>query len=250
MSALNTYKQAFEDVGWFIPPYVTMGFLGNLVTEINVSHQKFNQKDLEVILAKIYSPENLSAMMVERYPITPYILDYKEIISESIEAHFSGLDHVAVAGLMPVIEGAGRRLAEHRLKSQNYLTTVSIKDVFTNLANNCKKQGIGDRDEIASMMDSFINFSDKYLYANSAEYPLDDMTNRNGILHGVYTDEDYGKPVNFYKSIAAIDILCFISAFDAPISWFAPETTTKSEALCNYYMLCKKLRSEKPKLEK
>ena len=64
------------------------------------------------MLSIIYSPEYLAAMVLHRYLTTPCICNYKMIISESILAHFSGLDHIAVTGLMPVIEGAGLSIAK------------------------------------------------------------------------------------------------------------------------------------------
>jgi len=42
------------------------------------------------------------------------------------------------------------------------------------------------------MMDSFIYFVEKYLYIHSKDYGLEDKTNRHGILHGKYSDKDYG----------------------------------------------------------
>lgn len=250
MNTLDHYKQAFNGVGWFIPPYVTMEFLSELTRKIlakkiNDNGEVFDQQELEKFLALIYSPENLAVMVTERYPITPYVQDYKVIISEAIEAHFMGLDHVAVASLMPVLEGAGRKLANSRL-----VPVTSIKSVFHNLAINCRddviKNNIGAVGEIVSMMDSFIEFTDNHLYIQSDNYPLTDKTNRHIILHGVYSDNDYGDPVNFYKAIAAVDFLCFISAFRASISWFAPSPTESSNFLAAYYRVCMSIGRKRP----
>ena len=245
MNTLDHYKQAFNSVGWFIPPYITMDFLSTLTKSIRDNGADFHQQDLERFLALIYSPENISAMATERYPITPYIRDYKVIISEAVEAHFMGLDHLAVAGLMPVIEGAGKKLADSR-----GVPFKSITSVFVNLATDCKndskKNNIGAVGELTSMMDSFIEFAEKHLYTNSDNYSLTDKTNRHGILHGAYSDNDYGKPINFYKSIAAVDFLCFISAFRASISWFAPSPTELSESLAAYYSDCMALARKRP----
>lgn len=245
MSTLDHFKQAFNSVGWFIPPYVTMEFLSALAGRINGNGGVLDQQELEHILALIYSPENLASMVSERYPITPHVQDYKCIISESVEAHFMGLNHVAVAGLMPVIEGAGRKLADSRA-----VTASSVRNVFVNLATDCKKDAItnniGAVGEIVSMMDSFIEFTDKHLYIQSSEYPLTDKTNRHGILHGAYSDNDYGERINFYKSIAAVDFLCFVSAFRASISWFAPSPTETSHLLSTYYSACMEIGRQRP----
>jgi len=176
----------------------------------------------------------------------PIVSDYKTTIAESIEAHFLGLDHVATGGLIPVIEGAGRKLAAGRgLKS-----TGSIKDVFKSLATDCRddsaRNRIGAPDEVASMMESFITFTDSYFYANSQSYPLLDNTNRHGIAHGAYGDTEYGAPINFYKTISAIDFLAFVSSLRAGISWFAPDVTPDAMRLASYYDSLKLLRKVKP----
>jgi hypothetical protein len=72
----------------------------------------FSQSDLQSWLVRIYSSNYLAAMVTERYPIIPCVQDYKAIIAEAAEAHFYGLDHIAVSGLLPVIEGAGKKLAQ------------------------------------------------------------------------------------------------------------------------------------------
>ncbi|MFZ6047416.1 hypothetical protein ACFW0H_15020 [Pseudomonas sp. CR3202] len=246
MSNLDHYKASFNGVGWFIPPYVTLGYLSLLAKAVSDKGASFSQGDLEVALSFIYSADNLAAMVTERYPITPFISDYKEIISESIQAHFLGLDHIAVSGLMPVIEGAGKKLAASRGVNFN-----SITEVFVNLSEDCKnysvRNSIGAVGEIASMMDSFAEFSRGHLYINSKNYSLSDKTNRHGILHGAYADSDYGAPVNFYKSIAAVDFLCFVSAFSANISWLAPSPTAHSLEIGSFYKACIALSKVRPK---
>jgi hypothetical protein len=96
------------------------------------------------------------------------------------------------------------------------------------------------------MMDSFVDFAKNHLYINSNYYVLTDKTNRHGILHGAYSDNDYGAPINFYKSIAAVDFLCFVSAFRAHISWFAPSQTERSREIGNYYKACAALSKASP----
>lgn len=245
MSTLDHFKASFNSVGWFIPPYVTLRFLSLLSKEISVKGSSFSQKDLEAWLSIIYSPENLATMVSERYAVTPYVNDYKTIIAEAVEAHFLDLNHVAVSGLMPVIEGAGKKLADSRNVTWN-----SITNVFVNLANDCKadasKNNIGAVGEIFSMMDSFIDFGKNHLYINSNNYALPDNTNRHGILHGSFADADYGEPINFYKSIAAVDFLCFVSAFRVSISWLAPSPTELSQKLSNYYKACILLSKTNP----
>ncbi len=250
MHNLDYQKQAFNSVGWFIPPYVSMGFIDFVVKQIVDANNTFGQQKLEQVLSYIYSAENLSAMVSGRYPDVKYVSNYKKIISEAVTAHFLGLDHIAVAGLVPVVEGAGEKIAH----SMGVAITGSSTNLFLNLAEYCKKQtiekNIGAVGEIISMMDSFIQFTKDYLYINSKLYPLNDKTNRHGIVHGAYSDADYGTPINFYKCIAAIDFLCLISGFSTGYTpCFAPDKTEASRKLAAYYGMCSLLSQNSPKTD-
>ncbi|WP_157222009.1 hypothetical protein [Chromobacterium haemolyticum] len=242
IGTLPFFETAFSSVGWFIPPYATMGFLSAMTEEINRKGKCFSQKDLEQWLAHLYGADGLAAMVCSRYPITPVIDEYKETIAESIEAHFLGLHHVAVAGLVPVIEGAGRELLTRR-----GLSSEGVRGVFSELAKDCKRESIekkiGETGEIVSMMDSFDSFTNKVLYVDSKKYPFIDGTNRHGITHGSFKDSDYGSPINFYKTIGAVDFLAFVSAFRAVISWLPPAVTPESEKLASYYSELQGIRS-------
>jgi hypothetical protein len=244
---LEDHKKALNAVGWFIPPYLQLGFLTQIKDAID-NGAITDPHQLETVLSQAYSPLHLAAMVQERYAVTPIVNEYHEIIAEAVEAHFSGLGHVAVSGLLPVIEGAARKLADNRGIPADDKTPV--KTVFETLAEDCKREAvqrqIGDVAEISTMMDSFVEFTNKYLYVKSSNYPLADMMNRHGMLHGAFTDGDYGRPINFYKAIAALDILCIISAFRANVSWMAPDTTPRSVRLSAYYLTCATLSTLRP----
>jgi hypothetical protein len=150
------------------------------------------------------SLKSLSASTMVRLPGRTYQVQYLT-------------DH---SGLVSVVEGAGRQIAESR-----GIKTQSIRGVFTALASDCKLEAgakqIGAVDEIVSMMDSFSEFTNKTLFIDSRHYQLSDGTNRHGIAHGSYTDADYGNPINFYKIISGIDFLTLVVSFsqylmDAP----------------------------------
>jgi hypothetical protein len=226
-----------NSVGWFIPPYVSVGFLDLLSTRIAKDKAKFTQDDLETYLARIYGPQRLASMILSRYPEVPVIADFKDTISEAVQAHFMGLGHIAVGGLVPVIEGAGRRIS----KLWNLKDTGPIEPVFMRLAKSAKvdvkTRRIGAVDEIINMLDSFTHFIGNYFYEGTQAYPLQDRTNRNGITHGTYADADYGKPINFYKTIAAIDFLTFVSSLKTnEISGFVPNETTEAKKLALRYL--------------
>jgi hypothetical protein len=177
-------------------------------------------------------------MVLNRYPQIPVIKLFAQTISEAVMAHFLRLNHVAVGGLIPVVEGAGRRLAKERgLEGDKY-----IKNVFKDLAGYARKdvraRRIGATDEIVTMLDSFLCFiEDYFFFSDSQRYPLADNTNRHGIAHGAYTDAEYGRPISFYKTIAAVDFLTFISSLKtSKMSGFVPDHTPESRALAARYV--------------
>ena len=244
---LDYFKDQFNKVGWFIPPYVSIGFLDQLAKKINDSENNYSQDQLETMLSLIYSPEHLASMSLYRYPTVPFVKDYSKTISEAIIAHFSCLDHVAVLGLMPVIEGVGISLAE---EWEIEVSGKSAKNIFSDLVEATKKyvaeKNLGDVGQVISMLDSFRNYAREHLYINSNQYHFEDKTNRHGLLHGKFSDRDYGSPLNFYKAIAAINFLCFVASFKAPVSWWASDLTDESKKLAKYYYDCLVLSASNP----
>ncbi len=243
----SSWVSPLNSVGWFIPAYVQIGVIRSLVEKISFSRESFSQDDLEKELAQIYNPINLATMVCHRFPNVPIIKDYRITIEEAIESHFMGLHHVAMSGLVPVIEGVGRRFIVVRgISDPGY-----IRSVFTNLTNDIKNEaranGFGLPDEIEAMTNSFSNFTNNYLYLESSSYSLPDGTNRHGILHGAYQDPDYGKPINFYKIISAIEFLTFFLSIEARISVLAPDPSEESLKLALYYEKLKGLRESKGK---
>jgi hypothetical protein len=244
-SNLDGLHRALSRAGWFIPPYTSLGFLYRIAEEIMQQGDGFSQDSLEVALTLLYGAEGVAAMVTERYAAAPVIQDYRVTIAEAAEAHFLGLDHVAVGGLVPVIEGAGERLAAARGLRER--TPVNL---FRALAKNCKAEvrakGLGAVAEVECMLDSFVAFARDYLYKDDRCYPLADGTNRPGITHGRYADRDYGRPLNFYKTIAAVDFLTFVASLRANLSWFAPEPTEASRPLAAHYRELMRLRARRP----
>lgn len=235
----NQLKQigdVLNSIGWFVPPYVGVGLLETVAHTVTSAQQPFTQGNLEKVLGFIYTPDRLASMVVSRYSQMPVVDLYQETIAEAISAHFSGLRHIAVGGLIPVVEGVGRELSRQRgLKSDGPIKTV-FRDLLVEAKADVVKRKIRATQEIVDMLDAFLHFLNEYFFKDSQLYPLLDKTNRHGILHGAYTDADYGGPINFYKTISAIDILTFISMLKTTkMSGFAPSPTPESEALATRY---------------
>jgi hypothetical protein len=233
MGSLKGFETEFAKIGFFIPPFVNFGTLSKIIKNTHTS-KDLSQAHIESALKEIYTAGHLAAMVVSRYPETPVVQQYKAIISESIEAHFLGLNHVAVAGLVPVIEGTARQL--HERFGLGKARKLELKPMLTALLayskNETNRLKLGDYEEVESMLDAFDHYLKRYLYSGSEKYSLGDKTNRNGITHGSYTDTDYGAPLNFYKIIGAVDVLCLVSNFQP----FPARYTPESMALAMYYL--------------
>lgn len=239
MGSLDHYTDILGRQGLMIPPFSNMRVLDQLAKIIHESATDMDNR-LAAVLFEVYTPANLATMVVSRYAHTPIISEYTVTISEAIEAHILGLDHVAVAGLIPVIEGVVVRLSLFNGISAK----KSAKGKFTALVScaieKINQKKLGDFQQVESMLKAFLVFLVDYFWENSSSYPLPDKTNRNGILHGAYADKDYGYPINFYKVLSALDMLCWISKFDP----FPPQSSLESEALAFYYISMQKLRSQ------
>jgi hypothetical protein len=115
MQMTRQFKQVgsvLNSVGWFVPPYVSFSLLETVALAVTRAQGKFTQYDLEKVLAFVCRPYRLASMVVNRYSQMQVFALYQQTIAEAVWAHFAGLRHVAVGGLIPVVEGIGRELAK------------------------------------------------------------------------------------------------------------------------------------------
>jgi hypothetical protein len=232
--------KALDSIGWFVPPYVGVPTLEMVSRQISAANGQFDDGRVEQFLAHIYGPHRLAAMILHRYPEIAVVDLYQRTIAEAVAAHFSNFHHVAVAGLMPVVEGIGRTLSHQRGLKHDQCPESSVKDMFTELLTEAKQDAwnreIGNTQEIDDMLTGSLNFLTRYFFVRSSLYPSTDKTNRPGILHGAFRDADYGRPINFYKTISAVDILTLVSALRMPKkSGFPPPPTPESTALAERF---------------
>ena len=240
---LEHLRRPLNDAGWFIPPYVSTSSIASTVKLIQ--EPGFTQGHLEAILIHLYPADHLAAMATERIPQVPHVRDYKETIREAMEAHYSGLGRVAVSGLMPVVEGAGRRIAAEWGISRHHIQ-ATFNDMAAAFKDHIVSQRIGAVGELISMVDSFSEFLNRHFYIRSEAYGLTDVTNRHGVSHGVYSDELYGFPISFFKVFACIEFLCFFSIMKHPASSFAPEQTDRSKKLLLHFVALAALSRNRP----
>jgi len=236
-------RAILNSVGWFIPPFVGIHTSEALSLEITRSNGTFTQHQLELALSRIYGPDRLAAMVLYKYSEVQVVQEYREIIGESVAAHFLGLGHVSVSGLMPAVEGIGLGL----IQQWNLTHPRGVKKMFGVLLDDAKTHATSEKygvtQEILDVIDGLRHFLDACFFEDSQLYPQSDNTNRHGVVHGVYRDADFGMPINFYKTISAIDILTFISMLRMlKKSGFVPDYTDESKALAETYLSLSRIR--------
>jgi hypothetical protein len=152
---------AMNSIGWFVPPYGKQGKLDIIGREINMGSVNATNPRSSECWDSSTLPDRLAFMVFNLYAQVPAVDLYKRTIAKSVAAHFCGLHHVAVAGLMPVVEGAGRELARGRgLEHEG-----SAKAVLIELINNAKEDAwtrrIGNTKELTICSGS-IEFLTRY----------------------------------------------------------------------------------------
>jgi hypothetical protein len=223
---------AFKQVDWPIPPYLTLGFLSPLAKAIRDAPQDAKLAIVREKLAGAYTADYLAAMYLDRYSRIPYVKDFSRQIDESIRTYFCGYTFNAVTGLLPVVEGIIRKMAA----SQNRDIGQGTKKL------NDELQALVDRElrsptcygERLVVLEAFRDFVRDRLLQNTERHVGLNEFNRHGILHGIF--EDFGQAINFLRLITLLDLLCFsIGLIGGGVSMFAPEPTPESSKLAAVY---------------
>jgi len=249
MTAENELAHAaavFNNVDWLIPAYLQIGGIYQLSRQIETAIQAGDvgagRLILHVALEKTYNEEYLSSMLLGLYCKTVYVKDFRAQIAEAIEASFSGLPHAAIATLIPVLEGVIRKIAQAGSRDVGSSTRRLIDEFDHMIAE--ENRSPNRNDERLVMLQSLKEFFENKLLKNTGAYSGLDEFNRHGILHGVF--ESYGSIVNFFRAITILDILCFILMPLSRTSGFAPEATTDSTSLADYYRMLRRISGTAP----
>jgi hypothetical protein len=228
----------FKSVDWFVPPYMQGGVIRTLAADIEAVSNGQKHAVLEAGLRRLYGPAHLAAMLLERYRKVELVRDFAIQIREAMEASAFGLDHAAVAALLPVLEGVLRRLA--LADGRNVGSgTKKLVDEIEQLAERERRAlaqsqgnampGMSDAlVERIEMLEQLRDFTRDRLLFPTAQYDGHNFLNRHGILHGIFGA--YGVEANFQKLISFLDgLVFFISLGTSGISCLAPDDTAESQ---------------------
>lgn len=231
----------FEKVEWFYPAYMMQRFVA-AVQQLVESENKEWRVAFEAALALAYTPEYIATMLIDRYRAIPQIAGRVHLIKESVEAFYFALTSVAIASLLPVIEGVLSEMLLGLANRQDQ-TGVELLRQVTSAAIESAARGViyydawippeyRERhflvvaDEYVEMLEVFERFGSRFFFAKTEDYKGTGL-NRPGIVHSVITD--YGSPSNFYRLLSILDFLAFVGSMNTSgVSLLAPNDTPTS----------------------
>jgi hypothetical protein len=232
---------AFKEVDWPIPPYLQLGgFLVPLAHAIKEAPKNTKLQIVRDRLASAYTAEYLAIMFLERYSKILHVRDFSRQIDESIRTFFCGYIFNAVTGLIPVIEGVIRRMANQQNRDVGHGTRKLVDEL----------QALVDREEQSPhcygerlvMLQAFRDFVKERLLENTNRYTGLNQFNRHGILHGLF--DDFGDEINFLRLITLLDLLCFSIGLTEGVSMFAPPYSRDSLLLAAEFEVLRSLHSK------
>lgn len=232
-SGLQRAADAFKSVDWVVPPYFGLGLISGIGGAIEQASIESKQEVLRYFLPRMYTPRHLASMLLERYSKQVHVREFSKPIAEAIEAAFSGMWHAAITTLMPVIEGVLMRMRDARPRGAEITNRNWLGAEVAALVKQ-EQDSPHCFDERVVMLTALRDFCNKRLYTDTNGYKGLNELNRHGILHGLF--KDYGDPLNFYRLISILDLLCFVIALHNRGSSFAPDHTPESDTLARYYL--------------
>lgn len=233
-----------------IPLFIGQGKLTSALHELSELPEISTNEWLE----DIFTPGVASIYVLEYFEKSAALRPYLQIIYESIEAYFMGLDHVAIMGLLPVVEGGLRIVQQSALGPTD--DNVSSDEFSRRLGELIVKHGekqafgvniypgsSGNRDvqidffthvnPQCDVINTFRIFFKEVLYrpSNDSSHGF----NRHLILH--LLKNDFASPANYVRVFLLLSHIAFcewLTNADIPMTW--PGSNPDSERLARYFL--------------
>jgi hypothetical protein len=197
--------KTFRKVDWLLPTYLTSESVLKFAEAIETASPDQRLALMQLTLEGTYDADYLAAMLLGLYRNTSHVKDFAQQIDESIKAFVSGYKLVAVAAMVPVIEGIVRKMASRANRDFDD-GTGGLKFEFDKIVErertspNC----YGERLVVLEELRDFIH---ERFWEKIKKYDGLNHFNRHGIVHGIY--DQYGVDLNFFRLITLLDLLCF-----------------------------------------
>lgn len=233
-----------------LPLFIGQGALSSALHELG----GLPEISTNVWLEDIFTPSIASVYVLQYFEKSNALRPYLQIIYESIEAYFMGLEHVAIMGLLPVIEGGLRNVQQSSLGHTDL--NVSGEEFSKRLGEMIVRHGekqasgvtiypgsSGNRDvqidffthvnPQCDVINTFRIFFKEVLYkpSNDSSHGF----NRHLILH--LLKNDFASPANYVRVFLLLSHIAFcewLTNAEIPMTW--PGSNSKSERLARYFL--------------
>lgn len=230
-------QQIMLDLAIPVPLYIGEGPLVKGIFEIVDSDTP--KKNSDIWLHDNFSIEIALTYFYRHFSESNSLKGYKNIIFESIEAFYMGMDHIAIMSLLPVFEAGLRNIQTSVLgmDSQN-VSTEKFEKGLEELVLKCGRRkvesyigypgkGYNKQVEIdflthispqADVVNAFRIFFSEALYKSSTNEP--GSFNRHLIVHML--KNDFNNPANFIRIFLALTQITFIESLEnqaIPFFW-------------------------------
>ncbi|MER2097967.1 MAG: hypothetical protein ABS977_13705 [Pseudomonas qingdaonensis] len=120
-----------------VPLYIGEGEISRTFNQAEISEDP--HAAVEMWIRDIFEPDLVAAYFSHYFAKSEVFTEYRLIILEAIESFYMGLDHVAVVALVPVLEGALRKLQNKSLCEEK--NTTRAEEFGKNLREILKSWG-------------------------------------------------------------------------------------------------------------
>ena len=232
-----------------LPLFIGQGDLSRQIHSLNNSDAAADDW-----LIDLFSPVVASTYVLKYFEKSQALLPYIQIIYESLEAYFMGLDHVAVMALLPVVEGGLRNVQELALNHSD--SNVRSEDFTSRLGDMIIKHGEREASDISiypgswglndvridflthvnpqcDVMNAFRIFFKEVLYRSS--HGASDGFNRHLILH--LLKNDFASPANFVRVFLILSHIAFCERLNnsvIPMLW--PGSDNDAMRVAKYFV--------------
>lgn len=232
-----------------LPLFIGQGDLSRQIHNLNNSDAAADEW-----LIDLFTPAVASIYVLRYFDKSQALAPYLQIIYESVEAYFMGLDHVAIMALLPVIEGGLRNVQELRLghSDANIKSAEFSRRLGEMIVNHGEShaEGVsiypGSTGQVevqmsffthvnpqCDVMNAFRIFFRDVLYRPSNDAP--DGFNRHLILH--LLSSNFASPANFVRAFLLLSHIAFCERLKnsaIPMLW--PGSDNDSVRLAKYFV--------------
>lgn len=242
----------WRTVDWFVPPYISNGELRKTFNSAGVTPGNFEmfdektaQHQFDTVLSDLYTLSNIVPITLQIFPESEALSPHLPIIKEAIISFYSGMQVVAIAALIPIIENLLKKIIGEDGKSLSIFD--SVNRCIDMACANVLKLHINGADwipleyreieflkvtnERIFILQSIRAWLLNSFYADDARYDKYSGFNRHHFAHAL--SNIWQNKTNFFRSLGLLQALAFVECFalqGSNISIFNPEPDERSES--------------------